>query len=85
MGVSLGVLVDGSDLASHGRIDIGCDLDTLNHDSRIVALEALSDGGHFEMDDLSELLLGIVGDANTGHLAVGVVLDPLVTLGVLAG
>lgn len=85
MGISLGVLVDGSDLASHRGVDIGCDLDALDHDSRIVTLEALSDGGHLEMDDLSELLLGIVGDAHTGHLAVGVVLDPLVTLGVLAG
>jgi hypothetical protein len=36
------------------------------------------------VDDLSELLLGVVRNADSGHLSVGVVLDPLVRLGVLA-
>lgn len=36
------------------------------------------------MDDLSELLLRVVGDAHLRHLPGWVVLDPLVALGVLA-
>ena len=33
------------------------------------------------MGDLTKLLLGVIGDANSSHFLLGDVLDPLVTFG----
>jgi hypothetical protein len=74
-------LVDIGNLSLHGGVDISCDFHALYHCSRVVCVKALAHAGQLEVSDLAELLLGVVGDADSGYLLLGNILDPLVTLG----
>lgn len=95
VGVVLGDLVDGAgllleagvdlgDLAGDGGVDVGGALDGLDGADGI----ALGDGGallgELDVDDVAQLLGGVLGNADDARLLVGVEVDPLVVLGVLA-
>lgn len=71
-------------LAGHWRVDIRCDLDALDDHCAVLGVEGLADGGELDVDDLSELLLRVVGDADPRPLRLWEVIDPLVTLGELS-
>src|SRR3954471_24874425 len=72
--------IDRGDLARDRGIDLACRLDALD-DRRLAALgDAFPDRRKLDIDDVAELALGVVGDAD----GAGVALDPdvLVVLGV---
>ena len=85
MGFVLELLVHVGDLAVHGSVDVSGDLHALHHCCRVVGLELLVHAGELEVGDLTELLLGVVGDAHSGYLLLRQVLDPLVTFGEVLG
>lgn len=81
MGVALQLLVHVGDLPVHRSVDVARDLHALHHGRRVVGLQLLVHAGELEVGDLAELLLGVVGDAHSGHFLLGEVLDPLVAFG----
>ena len=73
--------VDLDDLAGHRRIDFARRLDALDH-RRLAALgHCLADRRQFDEDDIAQLLLGVVGDADGGDVAIDS--DPFMVLGVM--
>ena len=73
-------VVDGDDGPRNGRVDVGDGLDRLDDADRLAGGQLLPDRGQLDEDDVAELVLGEIGDADEGFAALD--LDPLVFLGV---
>ena len=82
--VLLDVAVDPQNLARNGRVDISCYLDALDYDCALGLFEGLAHRRELDVDNLTQLLLRVVGDADFGHLLPWAEFDPLVAFGVLA-
>src|SRR5688572_3675033 len=74
-------VVRGDHLAGDRRIDVGCGLHRLDHADRLPGLHLAARFRRLDEDDVAELLLGVVGDADA-HGPVALALHPLVGLGV---
>src|ERR671935_195096 len=74
----LELLIDVGHLTGHRAVEIGGSFDRLDHPEACANIEVLPDGGQFEVDDVAELRLRVLGDANGRRIAVR--LDPLVAL-----
>src|SRR5690348_8923691 len=74
------LFVDRCDPAGHRRVQIACRLDRLDDAEGVAGRELAAGGGQLEEDDVAELRLGEVGDADRRLLAVD--RDPLVRPGV---
>jgi hypothetical protein len=84
-GLLLEDLVDSDDPAADGGEDVGRGLDGFNGADGVTLLEEVARGlGELDVDDVTELLSGVLGDADNGGLVVGGEVNPLVFLGVLA-
>ena len=84
-GLLLEDLVDGEDLAADGSEDVRRGLDGLDGADAVTLLDEVAAGlGELDVDDVTELLGGVLGDADDSGLVVGGEVDPLVLLGVLA-
>lgn len=71
-------------LACYWRVDIGCGLDGLNSTDRIASCDISVNGWKLDVDDVSEGVRGVVGDADcAGFGGWGLEVDPLVLSGVL--
>lgn len=81
MRVAFKILVHVGDLTIDRSVDIASNLDALHHCRRVISLELFIYTWKLEVGDLAELLLGIIGDADSGNFLLGDVLDPLVTFG----
>jgi hypothetical protein len=69
------------DLAAEGREEIADRLDRLDHAERRELLEGATDIGQLHEDDVTELIGGVRGDPDGGHVAIDP--NPLVILGVV--
>lgn len=69
----------------HWSIHICCYFHALDDHCALGLLERFADGWKFDVDDLSELLLCEIRDADFGGLGLWVEFDPLVAFGVLPG
>ena len=67
-GITLDVLVVGKDLTGHGGIDIGGGLHRLNTADTVSLGEAGADLSDLQVNNISELTLGKVSDANLSLL-----------------
>ena len=94
-GVSLHVLVVSSHSACDGGVDVSGGLHALNAHDAVALGEAGADVGQVKVNDIAELALSEVSDANLGflkielckgraYLGLVVVLNPLVVRGELA-
>ena len=72
-------VVDRDDLAIGGRIDVGCGLYRFDHDGGVALLEALPDLGKLDEDEVAELLLRMVRDADDGDAVLEP--DPFMVFG----
>lgn len=95
MGVVLGHLVDGAGLllegavgggdgAGDGAVDVGGALDRLDGAEGVAGDELLALLGQLDVDDVAELLGGVLGDADDAGRLGRVQVDPLVIFGVFA-
>mmetsp|Transcript_4209 Transcript_4209/g.10926 ORF Transcript_4209/g.10926 Transcript_4209/m.10926 type:complete len:206 (-) Transcript_4209:117-734(-) len=71
-------LVDLHDLTRHRRVDVARSLDRLDRAHRVILLDARAHLGQIDEDNVAQLLLRVVGDANGADVALN--LDPLVVL-----
>lgn len=95
--IVLGDLVDGGglllqqhialdDLALDGGVDVAGRLDGLDGANGVTGLDKVARGlWELDVDNVAELVGGVLGDANGGGFAVGGEVDPFVVLGVLLG
>ena len=77
-GIFLNLAIDCHNLSCNGTVDISCQFDTLDHQGALSNLHLFANGREFNMNDLSELLLGIVSDANFSSTIFSGDIDPLV-------
>lgn len=95
VGVVFGHLVDGAgllleaevdlgDLAADGRVDVGGALDGLDGADGVALGDLRALLGELDVDDVAQGVGGVLGDADDARLLVGVEVDPLVVLCVLA-
>ena len=77
------IIVDRSDLAGDGRIQIGDGLDRFDAAEDFALLDRGTDLGQIDEDDVAEGVLRVVGDADLALLTVE--LDPFVFFGVFVG
>lgn len=97
VGVVLGDLVDGGglllkdnvgagNLALDGGVDVRGALDRLDGADGVALVNPVTSGlGKLDVDDVTELLSSVLGDANNTRLAVGGDINPLVVLGEALG
>ena len=83
-GLLLEAAVDVGDLARNGGVDVGGRLDGLDGANGIACTNFLALLGELDVDDVTQGLGGVLGDANDTRCLVGVEVDPLVVLGVLS-
>lgn len=94
VGVILGNLVDdgglllesgvgSSNLALDGGVDVAGRFDRLDGTNGVALINEIASGlGEFDVDDVTELLRGVFGNANDAGLAVCRQVNPFVVLGV---
>src|ERR1700722_8789484 len=70
--------IDGDDLAGSRREHVARRLDALDHGGRIAPLQRLADRRRLGKDDVAELLLGVLADADDAFAALDA--DVLVVL-----
>src|SRR6185312_15771673 len=75
--------VDGDDFARERREDLARRLDRFDHRRLLALLHAPADLRQLDIDDVAELALRVVGDADDDGVALDA--DPLVILGVFDG
>lgn len=97
VGVVLRDLVDGGglllkdgvgagNLALDGGVDVGGTLDRLDGADGVALVDPVTSGlGELDVDNVTELLSSVLGDANDARLAVGSDINPLVVLGEALG
>lgn len=74
------------DLAADRGVDVAGALDGLDGADGVTLVDEVAGGlGELDVDNVAELLGGVLGDANGGALAVGGEVNPLVVVSVLAG
>jgi hypothetical protein len=73
-------VVDGRDDAGDRGVHVGDGLDGFDDADRLARGQLLADGRQLDEDDVAELVLGEIGDADDAFVALD--LDPLVFLGV---
>jgi hypothetical protein len=74
--------VDRGDYARDGSVDIGSTLDRLDGTDRVASLDLLALVRQLDVDDIAQLLSGVLADADDARLLVSREIDPLVLLGV---
>ena len=68
-GLSLSAGVDLDDLACHRRVQLGHGLHRLDRAERLARFSVRADLRQLDVDDVAELLLGVVGDADLAAVA----------------
>jgi hypothetical protein len=81
LGAVIEGLVDLDDLAADRGVDVRDGLDGLDGAEGVSGVEGGARFGELDEDDVAELILGVVGDADGGGVVLGA--DPFVALGVL--
>lgn len=69
-------------LPSDRRVHVSRNLDTLDDQHPLPCLDVLADCRKLDVDDFSELVLGMICDANTSNVFPGDEFDPLVAFSV---
>lgn len=72
--------IDFDDLAIGGGVDVGGGFDGLDHSGGSFGMDDAADVGEFDEDDVTEFVLGVIGDADGADVAIDV--EPLVGFGV---
>lgn len=72
------------DLAADRGVDVAGALDGLDGADGVALVGPFARGGKLDVDDVAQLLGGVLGDADDACLAVGGEVDPLMVLCVLA-
>ena len=84
-GVFLDLFIDGDDFSSKRGVHVSCQFDTLDHKRTLPDFYFLADAWELNMNDFSQLLLSIVGDADSCCTFSFDKLNPLMTFGVGLG
>jgi hypothetical protein len=84
-GVFLDLVIDGDDFSSKRGVHISCQFDALDHKRALSDFYFLADAWELNMNDFSELLLSIVGDADSCCTFSFDKLHPLMSFGVGLG
>lgn len=75
--------VDLGDLARDSGVDVGSALDRLDGTNGVASLHLLALFRQLDVDDVAQLLGGVLADAQDARLLIRSEIDPLVLLGVL--
>lgn len=78
-GVLLERVVDGDDFSGNGTVDVCSGFGRFENAGFLARFEFVSDFGKFNVDDIAELFLGMVGDTDRADISLD--LEPLVRFG----